>query len=385
MGEPPRLRGCLEGYAVIALSDVSDKLLSLDEAKNILAPLEAMGESEFAMGEGSVEFTFPDKWNADLATLDGTDTTEATIAIGGSKFQLTKDAALAASSLVGLSRRYVSVTPGHLIEPHLNYWYGQQGGYQNWSKNLKLIHRDESVGVAFCRSAMNTYSMQRVLAEAMDSIYDRYGKGTTVYVDRKMEAGIRSTAIRLIVPESERSVPSRFAEEEGNDPWSVGLALQTSLTGEVPLGVSGYLFRYVCVNGATTQHSHGVKHRRSRGEQAENVYDWLGNEIDAILASMEDEMAHVEALTTMKLAGEVSQILANLFEQFNVPIPSREKITNELVESDDLSAYGVMQAVTEAANDVELSPTEVARLMGIGGALPHVLSARCPSCKRFSL
>lgn len=370
---------------MITLSDVSDKLLSLEQAKALLDPLEAMGESEFAMGEGGVEFTLPDGWNDNLDGLDGTEVTDAKVSIDGSEFSLTKDAVLAGSSLVGLSRRYVSVTPGHLVEPAMNYWYGQSGGYQTWSKNLKLIHRDGSVGVAFCRSAMTAYSMERCMAEAADGIRKKYGKKTKIYADRKLEAGIRGTTLRLIVPESERNMNSKFAEDEGNDPWSAGLCLSSSLTGDQPLQVSGYLFRYVCTNGATTEHTHTAKHRRGRNEEPEEVYAWLAEEIDGILGSMEEELEHVEALTKMKLAGEVSGVLQNLFDQFTVPATARERITNELVETDDLSAYGVMQAVTESANDVELSPGEVSRLMQIGGSLPHLLGARCPSCKRFSL
>jgi hypothetical protein len=145
------------------------------------------------------------------------------------------------------------------------------------------------------------------------------------------------------------------------------------------------MFRYVCTNGATTEHSASAKHRRQRGEDLDEVYQWVSDEVDAILGSLEGEMQAVEALTNMKLEGEVAATLQNLFEQFRVPVGARERITAELVESDDISAYGVMQAVTEAANDTELSAGEVARLMSVGGSIPHVLGGRCPACHRLQL
>lgn len=372
---------------MITLNDVQDKLLSLDEAREAIAPLETMGEAEFSMGDGSIRFELPDGWNTELDNRDGTEVTDAKVVIDDEEYALTKDAALAASSLVGLSRRCMSVTPGHLAEPYMNYWYAQEGGYQAWSKNLKLIHRPEDtggVGVAFCRSAMTAFSMTRILDETVESIQRRYGANTPIYVDKRMEVSIRGVRMRLLVPETERSMKSKYASDEGNDPWSAGVAIQSSLTGDLPLQASGFMLRYVCTNGATTEHSASATHRRKRSEELEEVYQWVGAEVDHILESVEDELLGVDALNSIKFsAGDLPETMAQIFTQFRVPVSAREQITSEMIESEDISAYGLMQAVTQSANDASLSHAEIARLWSVGGSIPHVLSGRCPQCHRL--
>lgn len=362
---------------MITLGDVRDKLLTLDEARKLLAPLEAMGETDFEMGGGQIVFRLPDGWNDGLADREGAEATDAVADIDGHEFPLTKDAVLAASSLIGITREYMSKTPGGLMEPHMNYWY------ENGDKKLKLIYRPDGVGVSFCRSALSTFSMDRVIEQTLDKIYGKYGPNTEVLADQRLEAGIRNTSVRLLVPETERSVPSKYASEEGNDPWSVGIALQSSLTGELPLSVSGFMLRYTCTNGATTEHSASARHRRRRGEEVEEVYQWVGQEVDAILGSLEEEMRAVEELTRMPLEGEIGPTLQEMYRTFRVPVASRAAITEQLVESDDLSAYGVMQAVTQAGNDSSLSAAEVSRIWSVGGSIPHVLGGRCPNCHRL--
>lgn len=378
---------------MITLDDVRDSFITLDEARTVLAPLEAMGETDFEMGAGSISFDLPPEWNASLGEMEGSDLTEAKVSIDGKEFALTKDAVLGAGSLIGITRDYLSRTPGSLMEPHLNYYYGQDATHLNYSahkggsKNLKLIWRENpDVGVAFCRSALSSFSTDRILECVVDSLHDKYGTDSEILVDKRIQAGIRGTTVRLIVPESERSMASKFAEEEGNDPWSSGIVFTCSLTGDMPLSVAGFLLRYVCVNGATTEHFASAKHRRRRGEDLDEVYTWVSEETTQILGSIEGELSAVDALNEVKLEGDdIVQTMSRIYEEFRVPVNAREAITNQMVGSDDLSAYGLMQAVTESANDDDRSPAEVARLMSIGGSIPHVLSGRCPNCNRFSV
>jgi beta-glucosidase-like glycosyl hydrolase len=56
-------------------------------------------------------------------------------------------------------------------------------------------------------------------------------------------------------------------------------------------------------------------------------------------------------------------------------------VIDGLVESDDLSMYAVLNAVTQAANDAD-NPEEAQVLMSTGGDLAQH-SERCDSCHRI--
>jgi len=70
-----------------------------------------------------------------------------------------------------------------------------------------------------------------------------------------------------------------------------------------------------------------------------------------------------------------------VFDQFRLPARSRSRVIDGLVESDDLSMYAVLNAVTQAANDAE-NPEEAQVLMSTGGDLAQH-SERCDNCHRI--
>jgi hypothetical protein len=159
--------------------------------------------------------------------------------------------------------------------------------------------------------------------------------------------------------------------------------MRNSIVGEKPLSLRGYLFAWVCTNGATSVHaSSGNYNRRTMG-QGEEVYDWARGQVDAILGGLEHELDAVTELTTVQLDGGVSQVMQSMFERYRVPLASRQQVIENLVDSDDLTAYGLMAAVTQAANVDSLPFGQVASLLEIGGDLPHSMSTRCQSCNRL--
>ena len=147
--------------------------------------------------------------------------------------------------------------------------------------------------------------------------------------------------------------------------------LSNSLTGKTPTSVDAYLFRWWCTNGATTTMADvGTWSRRGHG-QSDEVYIWAQEAVDEVLGGMEHRFNEVQALTSVNLAGNVADILREIYEQYEVPVSQRRDITDSLLESETLTMYSVMNAITSLANNPDLSPERSDRLMRIGGSLPR--------------
>lgn len=363
----------------VTVADVKDQLLTIDEVRERLEPTEHLLSIPFETDTTQAKFELPPGWNEGLKDLPGTQVTSAKVTIGGKEWQLTKDAALEATSIIQLTKDYVCKTPGPLVEMHLNYWMS------HGDRHLQLLgSTDSSTGLAFTKASISPFSNSRLLDEALESIEEHYGEGE-VLADYKFHHDLRRTSFRLIIPESLRHIKS--ARDGGvEDNWSAGVSVRNSLTGEKPLSIAGYTFAYWCTNGSISTHATSGNYNRKNQGQGDSVYEWAKASIDEILGGLEHELESISELVTTELSskGELTDTVAALFVKYAVPLASREHIMTALVESNDLTAYGLMQAITSAANVPDIHDRQVTQLMMVGGDIPHTMSTRCSSCHRFA-
>ena len=363
--------------SVVTLDEMRDKLISLDTVRDALATTEPL--AEIGLPIGSTHFTLDNGWNHGLDTVDDTAQVGAYVAVGGSEFQLSKDAILQATSKVGLPAAYVKKTPSRLIEDQLNYWYGEDRGLGD--KNLKLLVTKDT-GAAITASSLTSFSNLRLLQEALDGIEAKFGRGE-VLVDSKFHHSLSRTHLRLIIPEHTFTVENSGTP---NDIWSMGINIQNSLTGDssAQTSLDGYLFRWWCTNGAIDTHtSSGKWSRKSGGQNAEDVYEWARAAVDDVLGGLEGSFQDIQAMTQVPIAGDVNQMLSEIFESYSIPARNRQAVIANMVEDDDLTLYSLMQAVTSVANADGIDPREQARLMTVGGGLMHAATDRCDSCHRL--
>lgn len=354
----------------ITVEQMKPKLLTLDKVRETLATTEPLAEEPFKLRDDGVKFSL-EGWSEGMSSLDSTDPVGAYVNVHGKDYQLTKEALLEATSYIGLKRAYVTRSPGSLVEPALNYWFS------NMDRELKLLFNSDTNRVlAVTRSSIEPFSNLQILDQSLAAIEAQYGKGE-VLADYKFSHDLRRTNIRLIVPEQLRAV------REG-DVWSTGLQIQNSLTGGIATSIDGYLFRWWCTNGAIATHSGAGKYNRKiHGRDADSMYEWAREAVDEILGGLEHEFEALEELANTPLGGSVADVLADVFEQYRVPVTTRERIIENMVNSDDLTMYGVMQAITLAANEDGLSETLRTAILEIGGDLPRAYSDRCESCHRI--
>lgn len=357
---------------MITIDDVRDKMLSLDQVREQLATTEPLVEVRLTRND-DLRFHLEPGWNHDSRSLEAEAPVDATVRADGREFTLTKGALLEATRLCGLTSAYVQRTPARLVEPVLNWFF--DGGTTTDYK--ALVVNGQVSGIS--KASVQPFSNLRLTDAVLGAVEHRYGAGE-VLADRKFWHDLRSTTLRLVVPEHQRMIEHTGTD---NDSWSVGVEILNSLSGDHSTSLQGYLFRYWCTNGSTDTHATSGTWSRRDG-QGDEVYEWARHAVDDVLGGLEGTLDRVQEMANTSIQGETVQILQDVFTRYRVPTQQRQDITNAMVETPHLTEYSLMQAVTAAANSPELSPNVVNQLLRAGGNLPHALSSRCESCRRMT-
>lgn len=363
------------------IDEAKQKMITLDDARERLARTEPLASYGFPVGDG-VRFRISDEWNHGVEALQDDDIVPASVLVGPEggrqEFQLTKAALLEATSTVGLSKGYVQKTPNHFIEDQLNYWF--RGGLGNKSYKV-LTAGTGQTAVAFTREAIQPFSNVRLLDNVLDGIEAKYGS-RNVLVDYKFHHDLTRTHMRLVVPEHVRVIENTGT---ANDTWSVGIQLKNSLIGAEQTEVSGYLFRYWCLNGAIdTFADSGTWSRRGANGRNDEVYEWARSVVDDVLGGLETSLDRVQDMTSISIEGSAADVLKDVFDSYKVPTAERDTITRTMVDEDNLTMYSLMQAVTQAANNPDLDPVNADKLLRAGGDLVAKAHDRCESCHRLN-
>lgn len=360
---------------MVSLTDMRHTLLSLDEVRNILAVFEPLQSVRLEVG--NTHFIMEEGWNHDLAVKEGTDLVNVTLIADNSEYQLTKDAVLQAGGLCGLTQPYIKKTPASLIEPQLNYWYGEQG-LSDRSAQLLVA---SSAGAAVTRQSIRPFSNLRIINSILDGVEDMYGR-QEVLVDPKFHHSLAETHLRLILPDRSFQVHDSGVDD---DEWFVGLNLFNSLSGKGKTSLDGYLFRWWCSNGAVDRRASSGTWVRLKDESDENdLYMWARLAVEDVLKPLEGAQGRLQEMVDHSIEGDVNLLLADLFEGYGLPARDKKAIIAQMVEEDDLTMYSLMQAVTYVASHTELSAIEQTRLMSVGGDLPYAAQSRCSTCHRLS-
>lgn len=351
----------------VTLDDMRGRLLTLDDVDSVVGTTEPLGSVQITPESGT-SFRLLPNWNDDLDSVDLLSPVDAYMTVGSTEYQMTKEAALQAGAKFGLTSAYVRKTPAALIESHLNYWYS--GGMGD-TQFTGLLVGDKVA--AFTRPTVVPFSNAMLLESVVDKIRQRYGADTEILADYKISHSLTQTDVRLIVPEAASTVTGGGLADVPTgeaDQWSIGVHLTNSLIGKAQTSIDTYLFRWWCTNGATsTLDSVGTWSRRTDG-QGDEVYLWAQQAVDEVLGGMEGAFERVQALTSLNVAGNTADVLRDIFQQYDVPVSQREAVGATLLESESLTMYAIMNAITQTANDPTIDPRRADRMMRIGGALP---------------
>ncbi len=367
----------------ITVSDMRSKLFTLDEVGAELGRTEPLSTHNFTVGD-AVRFRLDDDWHYQINDLDGTDPVNAYVQLGHgpgtTEHRLTKDAVLEATSICGISKTYAARCPAPLLTPQLNYWFREGLAAKPGHRDYQLLSAGGN-GAAITRSSIVPFSNLRLLDQAVTGIREHFGTGAEILADYKFSHSLRRTHLRLIVPDTSREITGTGTAD---DTWCLGLQIKNSLTGESRTSIDGYLFRWVCTNGAIDTHAtSGAWTRRGGGPEA-MVYEWAREAVDEVLGGLEHSLDAVQEMVTIPIEGHVNDVLRDVFDHYRVPLPERARVIEALIEAGGpLTMYTLMAAITSVANDTSLDPAHIENLLRMGGDLPHAATSRCDACQRL--
>lgn len=366
--------GVAQSAVTVDMMKERNKLITVDQCLARLSTTEPLAQ----VGFDSATFKVADDWNKNPALLTGESIVEASINVGGTEYPLTYDALLEATSAIGLTQAYTAKAPAHLTNEALNYWFDHKQPH-----DLKLLTM-AGTARALTRQTITPFSNVRFMEEAASAVEAKW-PGVELLVDSKMNHSLRRTYLRLVIPEISRQIESARNGDEHPDTWSGGVSFTNSLIGLGQTEISSYLFAWLCTNGAITTQG-DTKWNRRRGGQGDEVYEWMRLTVDDMLGNLDHEFDKIGTLTGINLQGheeEVSRTLTDIFTEYKVPVSAREAIIANMTNSDDLSMYGVMQAITQAANGFDLADGQIEALMRVGGDLATAEHSRCDACRRL--
>jgi hypothetical protein len=369
-----------------SIAEMRPRLFTLDQAREKLAVTEPLNELKFETG-GKVRFVLPDNWDDVAEDLDGMDDTGATVTLASDQeYRLTKDALLEAGAKVGIPRKLQMRTPRHLLEPQLNWWFSGNGGWED--KSFKsfvsgAMRNKMPLVIAFGSGTISPFSNLTILDRLVAGIRRKYqADEQDLLVDYKFTHSLELTHVRLIVPGHIRNLTGPGTATP-SDLWSTGIQWQNSQLGLKPTTVDGYVFRWRCTNGMTDTLVTSGKFNRRDGS-GEDVYDWAGSAVDEVLGGLEHALDGVQATTTIPVEQDVSLVLDDLFRQHKVPGKLQQEIIRNMAEvGGELSMYTLLNAITMAGNDDDLSPASREKLLQVGGHVAHSAEMRCDSCRRI--
>ena len=353
--------------ATVTLDQMKDKLLSIEQVTKLLEKTEPLSATHIS-SDNDVKFRLQPDWAHGIDALDKTDLVGVNITIDGTEQQMTKEAALQAGAHFGLTAAYAKKLPASYTEKLLNYHFGSGMG----GNEFHVLGVAGAVA-AFTKPTLVPFSNLQLLENVVDAIHEREGD-IPIFADYKIVNSLQQTNVRLIMPTDQRVIQNTFMQDvpdTSEDVWLAGIHLRNSLIGKGQTGLEAYLFRWWCTNGATTA-TEGVEawNRRANG-QNDDVYTWAREQVDEIFNGLDVRFEEVQQLAHLDVGANTSDILRQIFTDYQVPVSQREDIQDSLLGHDDLTMYHVMNAITQAANDMEMPDARRDRLMRIGGAIPN--------------
>lgn len=348
----------------VPLEDMRDRLKSIDWVREQLSVTEPLSELPFTASDARV------RYEPGWADVGDTDYTGAYLRIAGSEYQLTKQGALELGAVCHLPRSGLQEkTPPHVLEPFVNWWLSSGSDVE--SRELKALCSEDKIA-AIARGTVSPFSNLRLLDTMLAGIEKKFGQGE-VLADYKFHHTLEATALRLIVPGERRIIAGTSVPD---DTWSVGIDFRNSLTGLKQTSIRGYLFRWWCTNGCIdTQNDTGAFSRR--GQTEDDALNWAALTVEEVLGGLEPMFDQVQHLVGERVAGDVQSQMDGLFDDNDINTADRHRIIEEMAETDEMTAYGLLNAITVTANQDGLDHRAVNKIMSMGGQLVSTHAQRC--------
>lgn len=343
-----------------------------DELTEWLAPTEDLNSVTLKMdgSKGVAVFAFGPGWNVGLKDVDPQDSVNVEMHYEDINYTLSKEAVLSTAHAVGLPPTYVARTPGVLIATHLNYW---SKNMPDTDLKLLTVHNDGKHKVLTATKGGIVPFSNIDLVHAAEETMLEAGLVSIAY-DSNSFHGIHSTGVRLVSTQAAHTI--------GPYDWSVGLQVMNSITGKHPLSVGLYLRNNATGGGLVHYGALSKYNRKTMGQDESEVLEWLKKSAKELLKDAKHEFEILESLKEESISDAVAPVLMDIFKTYKVPLKVRQTVMDSLIASEDLTYYGVVNALVESSTVDGLPDHYRTSIMEIAGAVMHDVSHRCNSCKK---
>jgi hypothetical protein len=172
------------------------------------------------------------------------------------------------------------------------------------------------------------------------------------------------------------------------DPVQAGFVLSNGELGNGSISVEPFIYRLVCTNGLTLKDAKQRKNHAGRANESNDLYasdtvqaidnafklkirDLVRNAIS--ITTFRDAVADLQASKNDPIAGHPAKAVEVTAKAIGLSGDESSLVLNHLIRSGDLSRFGMLNAVTRTAEDIESydRATEVERLGSSVLYLPH--------------
>ena len=344
--------------------------LSVSEAKDRLSITDGLSEITHPFEGGSHEFHLDDDNGEPVLTLD----------LGGETYNVDGPAYMTALRRIptgGGAETIADRWPLEMTVEPLNWFFDHKEG------DFKVFAYENNV-VSFAKPSAFLFDPKRLLDGMVEAVTEHGGKDEVLVSD--FVHGLDETRFNVHVPEGWND---SFVEARPGDKTLGGISFSGSILGKSKQELAVFTHRVLCSNGmispdGVSRFSVGHGDEESDGD-LDRLYEWVASTCDDLFSgeTMNREFTRIAHLTHHSVEGHTSDVLSDLFARLRVPMPARTEIMDALAEEADGTMYGVVQAMTRAAeHSPNLNDAARARLMRDAGHATLVAQEICPSCHR---
>ncbi|MGK7913114.1 MAG: DUF932 domain-containing protein [Synechococcus sp.] len=240
-----------------------------------------------------------------------------------------------------------------LLSSNVNHWFEN-------NPERRLVRTLSGSARAFLSNRYRRIDNYQIAEAALTALRE-YGSGLQI-------ASIGLTESRLYIKAINQQVEM---EVKKGDPVQAGVVISNSEIGLGSIRVEPLVYRLVCTNGLIAQDRSYKKYhvgREIQGEMAQELFSDETMQADdrALLLKVRDLVsgavnhAQFESIvndmreaTERRIDGNPVKAVEVLADKMHFSQPEKSGVLTHLIQGGDLSAYGLMNAVTRTSQDLE--------------------------------
>lgn len=256
-----------------------------------------------------------------------------------------------------------------LLATNVNRWLERQD-----PDKPRLIRTNAKGGRAILSNSYRTLDNLEIAITALQAVAETHGE--TGLVVESAEITEDRLYIQAVTPRVEREVRK-------GDVVQAGFILRNSEIGKGAASVQRLVKRLVCLNGLVVPDGKYTARHLGRAQSEEAFYaeDTKRADDHAFVLKLRDNIVDAVdplklegfanralQLTDQRVTGDPVKVVAEVAERVNASVAEQAAFLRNLISSGDLSAWGVVNAVTAEANTAE-SYDRAVELEAAGGSL----------------